>query len=71
MFMYSISKHRRDDCIATAEFPLTDAVDGVNSDVEMFDADGNSVGTVAVSISFEEGDVNFFELLGSALHKDD
>lgn len=63
----------RDDVIATAEFSIGDLLDdGINEDeVEMCDADGNAVGTVAVNINFEEGDVNFFQLMGSMLHKED
>lgn len=47
----------RDDVVATREFPIADLLDdGINDTVEMFDADGNSVGTVDVNINFEEGD---------------
>eukprot|EP00177_Eucheuma_denticulatum_P002441 GFKZ01004388.1.p2 GENE.GFKZ01004388.1~~GFKZ01004388.1.p2 ORF type:complete len:133 (+),score=32.25 GFKZ01004388.1:358-756(+) len=61
----------RDDVIATRELPISEAVEGMNGDYELFDAEGNSVGTVDVSINFEEGDVNFFDLMGSMLHKED
>lgn len=47
----------RDDVIGTREFTLCDLLDdGINGEQELFDADGNSVGTVDVSIEFEEGE---------------
>lgn len=43
--------------IATKEFHISDLLDdGINGEYEMCDADGNSVGTVNVSINFESGD---------------
>lgn len=43
--------------IATAEFEISDIIgDGINDTVELVDSDGNSVGTVDISITFEEGD---------------
>ncbi|CAN8070793.1 unnamed protein product [Agarophyton chilense] len=62
----------RDDVIGTVEIPIADLLDdGINDDVQICSENGDSVGTVAVNINFEEGDVNMFDLLGSMLHKDD
>lgn len=52
---------RRDDVIATAEFPICDLVDndGIEGGYDMYDVDGNSVGTVNVNLQYEEGDGKF------------
>lgn len=36
--------------------PISSACEGINGPVELCDADGNVVGTVNVSVNFEEGD---------------
>lgn len=46
--------------IGTAEFDIGNIVgygaDGINESVEIIDSEGSSIGTVDVSISFEEGE---------------
>lgn len=59
-FFFFFSLYSRDDVVAQAEFDIDSIVgygaDGINESVELLDTDGNSVGTVDISISFEEGD---------------
>lgn len=45
--------------------------DGITGSHELLNADGESVGTVDVNITFEPGDVGFFDLMGSMLHRSD
>lgn len=62
--------NRRDDVIATKEFCISDLLDdGINGEFEMLKEDGEPSGTITVNINFEEGDVNFFDLMGDMLHK--
>ena len=43
--------------IGTAEFNIADLLDdGINGEFDMYDAEGESVGTVSVNLNFEAGE---------------
>ncbi len=43
----------------------------VVGDFEMKDKEGASIGTIDISIEYEAGDVNMFQLMASRLHDSD